>query len=143
DWQQHYPRAANDLPPRRVDLADQPIQEVELWDLVSAFGRVIRENKTARPSNIVYDETPIQSYMRTIHHRLVEEDRVAFTEFFATGMHKSALIGVFLAILELVRHHGARTEQTEPHGEIWIVPGPGFIENIDLSEVDNYGVPVE
>ena len=44
-WQQSYSRLANDLPPRRVDPSDQPIHEVELWDLVSALGRVMREHK--------------------------------------------------------------------------------------------------
>ena len=39
EWQNRYPRMVNDLPPRKVDLGEQPIQEVELWDLVSSFGR--------------------------------------------------------------------------------------------------------
>jgi segregation and condensation protein A len=37
-------------------------------------------------------------------------------------MHKSSLVGMFLAILELVRHHGARAEQSDLFGEIWILP---------------------
>src|SRR5207248_2838125 len=59
-WQQRYGRLADDAPRRADDLSDQPIQEVELWDLVSAFGRILRERHAQRPSNIVYDETPIQ-----------------------------------------------------------------------------------
>src|SRR5690606_35779852 len=101
-WQQHYPRLANDVPPREQRLASQPIHEVELWDLVSAFGRVIRDSRAARPSSIVYDDTPIHVHMQKIHARLVEHGRVSFSEMFTAGMHKSAMIGVFLAILELV-----------------------------------------
>ncbi|MFV1968102.1 MAG: ScpA family protein, partial [Pirellulaceae bacterium] len=52
-WQQRYTRLANDLPPRRVDLETQPIQEVELWDLVSALGRIMRDNQATQPSSIV------------------------------------------------------------------------------------------
>ena len=63
---------------------------------------------------------------------------MAFSEMFQPGMHKSALIGVFLAILELCRHHGVRTEQNEPHGEIWVVPGEGFSPLIDLSRASTY-----
>ncbi|GAH45490.1 unnamed protein product, partial [marine sediment metagenome] len=48
-WQQHYPRFSSDLPPRERNLAEQPIQEVELWDLVSAFGRIIRDTEAAKP----------------------------------------------------------------------------------------------
>ncbi len=138
-WQQRFPRMANDLPTRRVDLADQPIQEIELWDLVSAFGRVMRDNHTAQPSNITYDETPIHVYMTEIHQRLRENKRTAFTEMFQSGMHKSAMIGVFLAVLELVRHYSVRAEQPEAHGEIYIVAGEDLPEMIDASKADDYG----
>ncbi|MGI9429181.1 MAG: segregation and condensation protein A, partial [Bythopirellula sp.] len=57
-WQQRYARRVNDLPTTRIDPAEQPIQEVELWDLVSAFARVIRDNAASQPSAIRYDETP-------------------------------------------------------------------------------------
>ena len=46
-WQERYPRLANDLPRRRRDPAEQPIHEVELWDLVSAFGRLVRDSATS------------------------------------------------------------------------------------------------
>lgn len=137
-WQQHYGRLANDLPPRQQDVANQPIQEIELWDLVSAFGRVIRDNRAVRPSSIVYDDTPIHVHMQRIHGRLVSHGRVAFSEMFLAQMHKSALIGVFLAILELVRHHSVRTEQDDLHGEIWVLPGERFDREIQWGDVDNY-----
>ena len=52
----------------------------------------------------------------------------------------SALIGVFLAILELVRHHSVRTHQDESHGEIWILPGSRFSAELDLADVDEYAL---
>jgi segregation and condensation protein A len=138
-WQDRLPRVANDLPPRRIDPAGQPIQEVELWDLVSAFGRIVRDNRVVQPSTIVYDDTPIHVYMQRIHERLIQQRSAAFSELFSPGMHKSAMIGAFLAVLELVRHHSVRTEQRDVHGEIWILPGESFSERIDLSVVDTYG----
>src|SRR6476620_3471551 len=42
EWRERYPRAANDLPGRSISPDQQPIHEVELWDLVSAFGRVLK-----------------------------------------------------------------------------------------------------
>lgn len=135
-WQQHYPRLCDDLPPRQVPLPDQPIQEVELWDLVSAFGRIIRESQTTPAANIVYDDTPLHVYMQRIHTRLAENGRAAFSELFGPGMHKSALIGVFLAILELVRHHSVLTEQSDLHGEIWVLPGEHFDPGWNISQLD-------
>ena len=141
EWQERFPRLANDLPTRQRNLADEPIHELELWDLVSAFGRVVRENQAAAASNIVYDETPIHVYMSRIHEQLLASDRVAFGELFQPGMHKSTLIGMFLAVLELVRHHGVRAEQAELHGEIWILPGERIAASLDVSAVDNYDHP--
>src|SRR5262245_53367459 len=72
-WQQRYPRLCDEIPHRELQPAEQPIHEVELWDLVSAFGRIIRESQAIQPANIVYDETPLQVYMQRIHARLVEK----------------------------------------------------------------------
>ena len=130
---------SDDLPPRKTNPASQPIQELELWDLVSAFGRIVRDRKLSKPSSIVYDETPIHVYMSRIHDRMKSTGEVAFSEMFQGGMHKSALIGVFLAILELVRHHSVTTKQANPHGEIWVVPGEQFEHELNVAKVDNYG----
>lgn len=137
-WQHRYRRVADDLPPKRIDIADQTIEEVELWDLVSAFGRVLRENLPKPEENIVYDETPIQVYMQRIHARLVSEGMIPFSSLFQLGMHKSAMIGVFLAVLELARHHSVQTQQADLHEEIFVVPNEGFDANADFSDVDDY-----
>ncbi|MFN9768011.1 MAG: segregation and condensation protein A [Planctomycetota bacterium] len=137
-WQQRYPRLQDDLPPRAIDLAEQPIQAVELWDLVSAFGRVLREQRRAQPERIFYDDTPIQVYMRRIHGLLVERGSLPFSGLFEPGMHKSSMIGVFLAVLELARHHNVRTEQADLNAEILVVPGEGFAPELRISDIDNY-----
>ena len=71
EWRERFPRMANDLPTRQVSPEQQPIQEVELWDLVSAFGRVLKaKHAVAGPESIRYDETPIHVYMQRIDERL-------------------------------------------------------------------------
>lgn len=142
-WQQRLPRLADDLPPRRIEPALQPIQEVELWDLVSAFGRIVRDSQVAQPASIVYDDTPLHVHMEQIHERLVREGKASFSEMFGPGMHKSTMIGVFLAILELVRHHSVRTEQRDLHGEIWILPGENFGQPVDLTQDADPPAPSE
>lgn len=137
-WQQRYPRLTDDVPPREADPAEEPIQEVELWDLVSAFGRMMRENDATKPSNIVYDDTPIHVYMSQIHARLFQGGPLAFTSLFEPGMHKSRMIGIFLAVLELVRHHHVQVEQSGVFGEIWLRPDRQSTGPVDFSTVDNY-----
>jgi segregation and condensation protein A len=137
-WQQHYARLSTDVPSHERDLADEPIQELELWDLVSAFGRIIRETEAAKPSSIVYDDTPIHVHMARVHARLIEAGRLCFRDLFDPSMHKSKLVGIFLAILELVRHHHIRVEQNALFGEIWVLPNLECTAPLDLSNVDEY-----
>ena len=124
EWRERFPRMANDLPGRNLSLEKQPIQEVELWDLVSAFGRVLKaKHAVAGPESIRYDETPIHVHMQQIDERLRREGRVGFTQFFEGTVHKSKLVGMFLAVLELARHQHAHASQPELFGEIWLEPG--------------------
>jgi segregation and condensation protein A len=138
EWRERFPRLASDLPGRDLSPDLQPIQEVELWDLVSAFGRVLKEkHATAGPESIRYDETPIHVYMQRIDARLRRDGRIPFTEFFDSIVHKSALVGMFLAVLELVRHHHASAAQPELFGEIWLEPGEAPLPN-ELAVVTDY-----
>ncbi|MFZ5832547.1 MAG: segregation and condensation protein A, partial [Planctomycetota bacterium] len=137
-WQQRFARQAPDLPPRERNLADEPIAEVEVWDLVSAFGRIIRETEAGRVSSIVYDDTPIHVYMSSIYRRLVERGQLSFRDLFEPEMHKSTLVSIFLAVLELVRHHHVRVEQNQLFGEIWLLPGATTSELPDFAAVEDY-----
>lgn len=144
EWRERFPRQANDLPVRSISPDEQPISEVELWDLVSAFGRVLKEKHALRgPESIRYDETPIHIYMQQIDHRLRREGGLAFTSLFESAIHKSALVGMFLAVLELVRHQHARAAQPELFGEIWIEPGAKELPTELAAVVDYDHAPAE
>jgi segregation and condensation protein A len=136
-WRRRYTRVQNSVV-KKVEIADQTIEELHLWDLVSAFGRVLKSNKPLLQQNIVIDDTPIQVYMRRIHSRIVSQGRVSFTDLFENQIHKSAMIGIFLAVLELTRHHNVVAEQSDLHSEIVLLPGLEFSQNLDLSNIDDY-----
>lgn len=137
-WQQRYARMCDDLPPRQNRLGDQPITDLEIWDLVSAFGRIMREAKGPPPAQVVQDDTPIHVHMQRIHFRLRNEESVWFDDLFQPGMHKSTLIGVFLAMLELTRHHGVLAEQDPQTGVIRITQAENFANQLEVHEVDSY-----
>lgn len=120
EWQQRFVRRVNDLPPRDLDPSEQPIQEVEMWDLVSAFARLMRESEASQPSAIRYDDTPIDVYMEQIRARLALEPKLSFNSLFKPGMIKSQMVGMFLAVLELIRHWDVAVEQAELFGDIMI-----------------------
>lgn len=119
-WQQRYPRLADDRPVRRANLADEVVKEVELWDLVDSFGRLMRETLAAAPAGIVYDDTPIHVYMEQIESRLVISGRLAFSALFEGQPSRSRIIGIFLALLELMKARRVRAEQAGAFDEIWM-----------------------
>ncbi|MBX3433119.1 MAG: segregation/condensation protein A [Pirellulales bacterium] len=120
-WRQRYSRRVNDLDEDPRPAADQPLVEIELWDLVSAFARVMRDKSPAKATKIRYDDTPIEAHMDRIFARLEQEPRLAFTELFDAEHDRSYLVGTFLAVLELIRRRGVRVEQDDLFGEIWVL----------------------
>lgn len=136
-WQLRYSRLVDDMPSRKLSPDEQPIAAIEVWDLVSAFGRILRERQPAPTAQVVYDETPIHVYMGNIHKLVKAQRRVELQSLFFAGQHKSAMVGLFLATLELTRHHGLRAEQDGADGPMWLSPGPDFTESLTMAEVDN------
>lgn len=136
-WQLRYSRMATDLPPRRLDPGTQPIQSIEVWDLVSAFGRILREREAPPDPQVIQDDTPIHVYMQRIHAKLLSSNRMELASLFEPRMHKSALVGMFLATLELARHHGLATEQVDPGKPLYILAGPHFQRELEVHQLDN------
>jgi segregation and condensation protein A len=121
-WQQRYPRLTDDRPRGGNDPSRDLIKEVELWDLVSALSRVLRKNTESAPATVVYDDTPIAVYIERLKDRVLAEQRVAFSSFFIGTNSRSRIVGIFLALLELLRHYKFRAEQPQEYHEIWILP---------------------
>ena len=120
EWQSRFARrvpaesGANAGEPRRIE-------GVEIWDLVSAFGRVMR-HKLADPivDTIRYDDTPLHVFVEQIDEVLRQRQRIEFFELFPDTVHKSTLVGMFLAVLELIRNGRAAAEQQDRYGTIWL-----------------------
>jgi segregation and condensation protein A len=105
-----------------VGAAQQPLATVELWDLVSAFGRLMRETLALQPKQIVVDETPIHIYMERILALLETQPRLPFVDLFTPPHQRGRLIGLFLALLELIKAKKVQAEQEQSFGEIWLCP---------------------
>jgi segregation and condensation protein A len=98
------------------------VKPVELWDLVSAFARLMRETQSLQAVTIAVDDTPQHVYEAQIKERVLRESRVRFVDVFTRPLYKAKLIGIFLAVLELIRHRGIGLEMGESESDIWLVP---------------------
>lgn len=122
EWLERYPRLSRHRPAAARDRSDDRIREVELWDLVSALARIVQIPQLEREATIRLDETPIGVFQDRIRTRIRDEGRAAFSSFFDGEKIQSRIAGIFLAILELIRHEHYRAQQPREFGEIWILP---------------------
>jgi segregation and condensation protein A len=111
-----------------LDPAKQPLRQVELWDLVSAFGRLMRETSALQPRQIVMDETPLHVHMENILKRLALQPKLPFKEIFTPPHTRGRLLGIFLAVLELIKGKRIEARQEEAFGEIWITPASAVVD---------------
>jgi len=124
-WHDRYPRLTDERPNARRSSADDFIKDVEVWDLVGAFARIVRKKSDGNEHKMRFDETPIHVYVDRIGKQIREEGRVLFQSLFENDADRSQVIGMFLAVLELVRHHGYFAEQVNDFEEIWLMPPAG------------------
>ncbi|MFM7035708.1 MAG: segregation and condensation protein A [Planctomycetia bacterium] len=123
-WELRFARLPVDEPVEKGAPAEVAIADVHVWDLVGAMSRVLRKRERRKPRQIVHDDTPIEVHMERVAAVVQERGRVAFTEFFEDDMPRSKLVGIFLAVLELVRRGRLSARQERLFDEIWLEPAP-------------------
>ncbi len=89
----------------------QRVGRLEIWDLVSAFGRLMREIDPALVETVASDPTPLSQVIESVKARLLAEGPLSLRQLFTPPKTKARLISLFLAILELARNHGILLRQ--------------------------------
>lgn len=144
EWDRRFPGGAAGRPEMPADPApddDEPadLEDVDLVDLVEAFARIIETVDLARigEHRVVIDDTPVEIHAEDILDRLRRRAReslaaqiagtgsaeLEFAEVFA-GRTRSEMIGLFLAMLELVRQRRIAVRQESTRGTIYLGLAP-------------------
>jgi segregation and condensation protein A len=122
-------RAADDRAKRYVrkpaalpkELQGVELEEVQVWDLLKAFNKVMSSiGEGPGKHEVRYDETPIETIAEEIVGILTVEGPTRFSSLFDGPLTKSAIIGRFLAILELTKQRRVRCEQAAIFDEIYL-----------------------
>lgn len=121
-WELRFPRTSADPAVARGEPVPVTIADVHVWDLVGAMSRVLQKREKRRPRQIVHDDTPIEKHIDRIEALVNDKGRVAFSELFDDDMPRSRIVGIFLAVLELVRRGRLATRQDRLFDEIWLEP---------------------
>lgn len=99
---------------------DLDIDQVSVWDLLDAFDSVMEATGGHYDISHIRDDTPIDLYEIEMLTRLQDEGAMTFKRLFETGSRRIVLVGMFLALLELIRDSLISVEQPESNGEIYI-----------------------
>ncbi|HVP10223.1 MAG TPA: segregation/condensation protein A [Phycisphaerae bacterium] len=111
------PAKATGSEPSEVDLED-----VQIWDLVTAFTKLMASIGVAKATHdVVFDDTPIALHAADILDRLQGEGGELSFEAVFVGRNKIEMIGLFLALLELMRQQRVRITQAKSFGPIKIL----------------------
>jgi segregation and condensation protein A len=101
---------------------DVDIDQINVWDLLEAFDAVCRA--TGQLANIrnIKDDTPIDLYEIELLDRLQTEGPLTFQRVFSGHPNRLVMIGLFLALLELVRGDLVWVEQMEGTSDLYLRP---------------------
>ena len=126
EYSARFPRIPADLAggdePPPVDL-----EEVQIWDLLSVFERLMKEvgPRRSRYHEVTYDDTPIDLHAADIEDRLKREGHVTLRQLIIGRRSRSEMIGVFLALLELIREKKILVRQADDDlSDVEIDPAP-------------------
>jgi len=108
-----------------VPLDEVPLADVSVLDLTLAFHEVMKDIGDGRPTEIIYDDTPIETHMEEIVTRLSKTRRLPFFELFSGTTKRPRIAGIFLALLELIKQRRVRARQDRPFGRIDVEFHPG------------------
>ena len=96
------------------------MDRVSIWDLLEAFDTVCKAIGTQAYTGHIHDDTPIDLYQIEILHRLQTEGPLTFERVFDAKPNRLVMVGLFLAMLELIRDRLIWAEQAENSSQIYV-----------------------
>ncbi|MDP2929085.1 MAG: segregation/condensation protein A [Candidatus Omnitrophota bacterium] len=108
----------------RIDGADiqkDMLFEANLFDLITAFTKVLKDIPKDVFYQVVKDEFTVSQKMHDILHMMVEKQSIFFLDLFLPANHKREMITIFLALLELIRIKAVVIKQAIVFGDIEII----------------------
>ncbi|MFA6134191.1 MAG: segregation/condensation protein A [Phycisphaerae bacterium] len=95
------------------------LEQVQIWDLFDAFSKLM-DSIGQRPTHheVIYDDTPGELHAADILDRLQREGTLSFGRVFEGRTNRAEIVGLFLAMLELIRQKKIHAIQDDNFGRI-------------------------
>lgn len=119
--QERFGRPAS-LVDRLVPDAEPEIDmdQVSVWDLLEAFDAICKATGASSYTGHIRDDTPIDLYQIEVLDRLQSEGPLTFARIFESRPNRLVMVGIFLAVLELIRDKLIWAEQDESSSQIFL-----------------------
>ncbi len=98
------------------------LDQVSVWDLLEAFDAICKATGVITDVRRIKDDTPIDLYQIEILHRLQTEGPMPFERIFDSKTNRLVMVGLFLALLELIRQKLVWAEQADSSSAIYLRP---------------------
>ena len=96
------------------------LEQISVWDLLEAFDAICKATGVGVETSQIRDDTPIDLYQIEILHRLQTEGPLTFERIFGGRSGRIVMIGLFLALLEMIREKLAWAEQPASSPSIYV-----------------------
>jgi segregation and condensation protein A len=108
------------FPEKELDAEDQQLVELNIFELIEAFQRVLSTMKKEDIMEIEGERISLTDTINEILEKLGSEKDVTFTGLLGEGFSRRRLVYTFLAVLELIKLRLIRAYQAHPFGAIRI-----------------------
>jgi segregation and condensation protein A len=113
--------------------------EASIFDLLSAFSKVLKEIPRDKFYEVVKDEVTVSEKIHEIFHILIKKPVIYFLDLFKAAKTKMHIIATFLALLELMRMKEVVVKQDKVFGDIQIIRNSQSITPPKNKEEENAG----
>ena len=121
---QRFARPVSDLERVKDEIKQQQeldMESLHMWDLFDAFNRLMRATLAGQKGHqVIRDNTPIDIYEVDVLQAAQDKAPLLFDDIFRSRSGREEMIGLFLALLELIRQKLIRIEQEKAFGAIYI-----------------------
>ena len=106
---------------KKSDEPELDLDQVSVWTLLEAFDSIMQATGGKLASyDHIKDDTPIDLYQIEILHRLQTEGPMTFHDIFKEKENRLVMVGLFLAMLELIRDQLIFVEQANQSAPIMV-----------------------
>jgi segregation and condensation protein A len=96
----------------------EPLRNLELWDLVLLYSKVVKGTRLEAMMSILYRDVPLELFIDRILRSLAENHAAGFFELVGDRSDRTLVLGTFLALLQLAKAQKVTLEQDVDHGDI-------------------------